>query len=88
MEQAMRQRLVVCKEGKLTSFQEEKEVTDRGRAANNSWSKAKYLALAAESFFEKKAKGDQEPRIFCWRTAPMWESEASTARDIEVLGSG
>ena len=46
------------------------------------------MTLAEESFFKKKANRDQEPQIFCWRTAPTWESEASTARDTEALGSG
>ena len=32
---------------------------------------------------EKKASRDQEPRIFCWRTAPMWEHRN---RDKELLG--
>ena len=36
---------------------------------------------AVESFFEKKASGDQKPQLFCWRTAPTWESDASTAKE-------
>ena len=35
-----------------------------------------------------KVREDQEEWSFCWRTALMWESEASTAREIGAPGSG
>ena len=36
-----------------------------GKAARSSLSKAEYLDSADQSFLEKNAKGDQEPRSFC-----------------------
>jgi len=40
-----------------------------------------------ESFLEKKYKGAQEPSISCWRTAPTWEPDESTEKEILVVGS-
>ena len=46
------------------------------------------MAQVAERFFEKKTNKDQVPQIICWRTGPIWDSEASTVRDMDVLGYG
>ena len=39
------------------------------------------MDLVEDNFLEKKAKGDPESRRCYFRTAPTWESEASTAKD-------
>ena len=43
---------------------------------------------AEDNFLEKKARGDQDPRMSCCRTAPTWESDASTAKDTAAPGTG
>ena len=81
MKQGVHQRLVVHEEGELSSFQQEPKVMHEGVSSQSSLSKAEYLDSAVESFLEKKANEDQEPRIFCWRMALRWESKASTVRE-------
>ena len=46
------------------------------------------MDLAEDNFLEKKVKGDQEPQRRCSRTAPRWESEASTAKDTAAPITG
>jgi len=51
--------------------------------------KAEYFFSVSESFLEKKASGDQDlSRSCCCWTAPMCESEASTAREVGALHWG
>ena len=57
-------------------------------AARISRSKAEYLDSAEDNFLEKKARGDQDPWMRCCSTAPMWESDTSTAKDTAVPGTG
>ena len=66
--------LMIGKKGKLTGLEEE--------------TKAEYLDSAEDNFLEKKARGDQDPWMRCCRTAPMWESDASTAKDTAAPGTG
>ena len=58
------------------------------KAASSSLSNVLYLCSMAESLAEKNDRGAQEPRRNCWRTPPMWVSEASLAREIGAAGSG
>ena len=44
--------------------------------------------MAEDNFLEKKARRDQDPWMCCCRTAPTWESDASTAMDTAALGIG
>ena len=50
------------------------------KAAKSCQSKAEYLHSVADSFFEKKPRGRQPFTSYCWRTPPMWVSEAMVAR--------
>ena len=43
---------------------------------------------ADDNFLEKKVRGDQDPWLRCCRTAPTWESGASTAKDTAAPGTG
>ena len=43
---------------------------------------------AEDNFFEKKARGDQDPWKRCCRTAPTWETDTSTAKDTAAPGTG
>ena len=43
---------------------------------------------AEDNFSEKKARGDQDPWMHCCRTALMWESDASTAKDTAAPETG
>ena len=46
------------------------------------------MDLAEDNFLEKKARGDQDPWMHCCRTAPRWESNASTAKDTAAPVTG
>ena len=41
-----------------------------------------------DNFLEKKARGDQDPWMRCCRTAPIWESDVSTAKGTAAPGTG
>ena len=43
--------------------------------------------MAEDIFLEKKARGAQEPQTSSRKTAPIFESDTSTAREIMVEGS-
>ena len=41
-----------------------------------------------DNFLERTVRGDQDPWRGCCRTAPTWESDASTAKDTAAPGTG
>ena len=43
---------------------------------------------AEDNFLEKKGRGAQNQWRHCCRTAYMWESDTSTAKDTVTLGTG
>ena len=46
------------------------------------------MDLGEDNLLEKKARGDQDPRMHCCRTASTLESDTSTAKDTAAPGTG
>ena len=58
------------------------------KAASSSLSKAEYLTSVFDNFLEKNDIKAHPPRSHCWRTPPIWESEASAAIETGAFGTG
>ena len=86
-EKGVHQGLVVGEKGEFKTLQEETEVTNGGIGCQKLSVEGRVFGFVRRTFLGEKGKWGPGPRRRCWRTAPMCESEASTAREIGALGS-